>query len=88
MVGLTTRPAPPDVLPAMIRSAEPLLWAQPVMAGFGPMYVASMAPENSASIADGPALNVLVSRAMSPSSSAKILFWTPTRAGAWVMLAK
>ena len=59
------------------------------MAGFGPMYVASIAPEKSASIAAGPALNVLVSSlTLAPSFSAKMPFSTPTIAVAWVMFGK
>src|SRR5712691_6869019 len=54
--GLTTRYAPPDVAPAMIRIAAPLDLAKALIAGFGPMNVASIAPFRSASDAAGPAL--------------------------------
>jgi hypothetical protein len=37
MPGLTTRPAPPEVLPAMILIAVPLEVAQALIAGLGPM---------------------------------------------------
>lgn len=48
-----------------------------------------MAPENSASIAAGPALNVSVSSLVpDPNASSKNFFCTPTRAGACVMLGK
>ena len=40
-------------------------------------------------MAAGPALNVLVSSLVDvPRASAKRLFLTPTRAGAWVMVGK
>ena len=35
--GLTTRNAPPDVEPEMTRTASPLVFANALMAGFGPM---------------------------------------------------
>jgi hypothetical protein len=58
--GFTTSAAPPEVAPATMRSASPLLLTKALMAGLGPMYVASIAPANSASTAAGPALKVCV----------------------------
>ena len=58
------------------------------MAGFGPMNVASMAPESSASMAAGPALKVVVSSLVSPSASWKVPFFTPSTAEAWVTFGK
>ena len=36
-VGRVTRNAPPEVVPATMRSASPPDWANPLIAGFGPM---------------------------------------------------
>ena len=72
----------------MIFSAVPLEVAQPLMAGFGPMYVASMAPEKSASMAAGPALKVFGSSLVLPRDCWNRPFLTPIRAGAWVMFGK
>src|SRR5918911_577054 len=59
------------------------------MLGLGPMNVASMAPENRASVAAPPALNVLVFRLTSgPSLSAKIPVSMPAIAEACVTLGK
>src|SRR5947209_11997017 len=52
------------------------------------MYVASMAPDNSASVAAGPALNVAVLSLLAPSASWKKPFFTPTIALAWVKFGK
>ena len=51
----------PTSCPSTMRSASPSDWAKPLIAGLGPMNVASMAPENRASIASVPALKVAVS---------------------------
>ncbi len=47
-----------------------------------------MAPENSASIAAGPALNVFASSFVLPRDCWKKPLFTPTSAGAWVMFGK
>jgi len=80
--------APPDVEPETIRSDSPWDWMNPLIAGFGPMNVASMAPALSASIAEGPALNTCVESTVSPSSSSNVPLARPTRAGACVTFAK
>jgi hypothetical protein len=77
------------VLPAMIRMASPSDWAKALMAGFGPMNVASMASENSASVASGPALNVAVSNVTSsPRAASNRPSSTPMMAGACVTFGK
>src|ERR1019366_8443646 len=63
----TTSAAPPLVAPATIRSASPFERTYPEIAGFGPIYVMSIAPANKASIAEGPALKLFHS----------ILTWGP-----------
>jgi hypothetical protein len=50
--------------------------------------VASRAPENSASTAAGPALNVLSSSLSGPRAAWKMPFSTPTMAVAWVTFGK
>ena len=62
MVGLTTSEAPPEVAPATMRRASPFDFTKPLMVGLGPMKVASMAPENRASVAAPPALKIEVFR--------------------------
>jgi len=42
----------------MIRIASPFDFTKALMLGLGPMKVASMAPENSASVAAPPALKI------------------------------
>jgi hypothetical protein len=79
MLGLTTRNAPPDVAPETIRIASPPDCANALIAGLGLTYVASIAPELKASIASGPALNVLL---------LKMPLSTPTIADACVTLGK
>ena len=86
--GLTTNAAPLLVAPATIRSASPLDLTKALMAGLGPMNVASMAPESSDSIAAGPALKVVVSSLVSPSASWNVPFFTPSTAEAWVTFGK
>ena len=72
----------------MIRTA-PFDFAYALIAGLGPMYVASIAPESSASEADEPALNVAVSSVtLGPRFLAKRPLSTPTIAVAWVMFGK
>ena len=71
-----------------MRSASPLDLAKALIAGFGPMNAASMAPDSSASIAAGPALKVLVSSLVSPSASWKVPSFTPSTAEAWVTFGK
>ena len=58
------------------------------MAGPGPTYVASMAPDFSASIAAGPALNVLTSSFVAPRCLAKKPSLSATIAVAWVTFGK
>ena len=77
MSGETTRAAPLSVAPATIRMESPLDLTKELMAGLGPMKVASMAPESRASIAAGPALKVLVSSLVSPSADWKVPLATP-----------
>src|SRR5664279_1196437 len=86
--GLTTSAAPLFVAPATIRMASPLDLAKALIAGFGPMYVASMAPDSRASMAAGPALKVLVSSLVSPSAAWKVPSFTPSTAEAWVTFGK
>ena len=87
--GLTTSAAPAEVAPATMRIASPFDLEKALMAGLGPMKVASMAPENRASVAAPPALKSVVFRLTSgPSLSAKIPFSTPAMAEAWVTLGK
>ena len=62
--------------------------AKALIAGFGPMYVASSAPAKIAVTTSGPALKVFVSSLLAPSFSAKIPFSTPTIAVAWVTFGK
>ena len=71
MLGLTTRAAPPEVAPAMIRRASPFDFTKALIVGLGPMKVASMAPENRASVAAPPALKIEGCRVtLGPSLSA------------------
>ncbi len=85
----TTRLAPPEVVPATIRNASPSDWANPLIAGLGPMNVASIAPDSSASIASPPALKCETSSVtFGPRASAKTPLSTPTIAGAWVTFGK
>ena len=72
-----------------MRSASPFDWAKPLIAGLGPMNVASIAPESSASIASPPALKFVTSSVTSgPRASVNDPDSTPTIAGAWVTLGK
>jgi len=57
---LTTKTAPPLDTPATIFRSFPSDTTYPLIAGFGPTYVASILFANNASIADGPALNTVV----------------------------
>src|SRR5581483_1442101 len=85
----TTMPAPPLVAPATIRSASPLERTYPLIAGFGPTYVMSIAPANKASMADGPALKVFQSIFVCcPMALSNQPFALPIMACGCVMLGK
>ncbi len=84
----TTSCAPPDVEPATMRTASPFDFTKLLIAGLGPMNVASMAPALRASIAAGPALKTCVVSVVSPRASSNWPPATPTSAGAWVTFAK
>ena len=88
MSGETTSWAPPDVEPAMIRTAWPLDLANALIAGLEPMNPASSEPPSSAETSSPPALNVCVVSFVEPSSAVKKPWATPMIAGAWVMLGK
>ena len=60
MPSATTRAAPPVAAPAMMCADSPPYWMNVLIDGLGPMYVASIAPAVSASIAAGPALKTEV----------------------------
>src|SRR4029078_7436142 len=60
----------------------------PLTAGPGPTYVASMAPDFSASMAAGPALNVETVSLVAPRCLAKKPSLSATIAVAWVRLGK
>ncbi len=83
----TTSAAPPEVVPAT-RVTPPSDWAKALMAGLGPMKVASIESDRMASLASVPELNVNVSRVASPRAPAKSPSSTPMMAGAWVTLGK
>lgn len=68
--GLTTSFTPPDAEPPMMRRFVPLDLVKPLIAGEGPIQPMSMEPEFSASISEGPALNVWYFASVAPSS-----FW-------------
>jgi hypothetical protein len=85
----TTRAAPPEVVPEMMRSARPSDWTKPLIDGLGPTKLASIPPENSASITSVPELNVRNSISTSgPSALANRSCSTPTIAGAWVRFGR
>lgn len=86
--GSTTSFTPPDAEPPMIRRLLPLDLVKPLMAGEGPMNPMSIEPALSASISDGPALNVDGLTEVEPSSLAMMPSWMPTRAVACVRLGK
>ena len=52
-----------------MRTASPFDCAYALIAGLGPMNVASIAPPKSASTAAGPALKIWVVSVVSPSAS-------------------
>src|SRR6202521_2530131 len=56
--AFTTSPAPPDAVPATMRTA-PLDLVKAVIDGLGPMKATSMAVERRASVSGGPALEGL-----------------------------
>ena len=58
---LTTKTAPPLATPAIIFRSLPFDAIYPLIAGFGPTYVCSILFANNASMAEGPALNTVVS---------------------------
>src|SRR5271170_3521837 len=83
----TTKDAPPLVAPTTIRSASPLERTYPEMAGFGPIYVMSIAPANRASMAEGPALKLFHSIfTCGPMALANQSLLLPTIACGCVML--
>ena len=89
MPSLTTRKAPPEVAPDTMRMAWPLDLMNALMAGLGPMKLASMAFEKSASVASGPALKVCGSSVtFDPSAWANVPLAMPTIAVAWVTFGK
>ncbi len=87
MSWATTSDAPPEVVPATSVTAPSDL-AKALMAGLGPMNVASMDSDRRASLASVPALKVKVSSVASPRASANRPSSTPMMAGAWVTLGK
>ncbi len=74
--------------PATIRIASPFDFTKALMAGLGPMKLASRPSEKIASIAWGPALNVWVWRSTSPRCFSKKPFSSPIIDGACVMFGK
>src|SRR5205085_11687530 len=87
--GFTTRKAPPDVAPEMMRIACPCDLMYALIAGFGPMDAASSAPANSAVTSSGPAVYVLVFKVtFEPRSFWKMPWSTPTIADACVRFGK
>ena len=89
MPSATTSEAPPDVVPETMRKAAPLDWAKPLIAGLGPMKLASRLPANSASTTSVPELNVCSSSStLGPSASSNNPLSTPMIAGAWVTFGK
>ena len=89
MPSLTTRAAPPEVVPATMRTASPSVWAKALMAGLGPMNVASMPSASRASPASVPESKVLYSTVAVPSRAvSKKPSWTAATAGPWVTFGK
>ena len=89
MESFTTRAAPPEVVPATRRTASPSVWAKALMAGFGPMKVASMPSASRASPASVPESKVEYSMLATPSrESSKKPSLTAAIAGAWVTFGK
>ena len=66
--GETTSCAPPEVEPAISRTASPLLFANALIAGPEPMKPASRELPSSAETSSGPALKVCVVSFVEPSS--------------------
>ncbi len=72
-----------------MRTASPSDLEKALMAGFGPMNVASSAPEKMASTASGPALNGFgVSVTLSGNAASKMPCLRPASAVAWVRFGK
>src|ERR1700680_4138736 len=85
---LTTRPAPPDAVPAMITTL-PLVLMNALIAGPGPTKAASSDPPSSASLSAGPALNVVVLMVAPVGIAPLKKPWdTPMSAGACVKLTR
>jgi hypothetical protein len=87
MSWATTSEAPPEVVPAT-SVTSPSVSAKALIAGLGPMNVASIDSDSRASLASVPALKVKVSSVASPSASWNNPSSTPMIAGAWVTLGK
>jgi hypothetical protein len=84
----TTSDAPPEVAPLMTLTFFDVPYA--VMAGLGPMYVASRSPASKASIVSLPLLNSVAFK-VAPSLARAFLknpLSRPTMALAWVRLGK
>src|SRR5215469_7487126 len=89
MLFLTTTEAPPVATPEMILMALPLDFCQALMAGFGPTYAASSWLARIAVVSSVPELKICTLRVtFLPRVWVKMPLFTPTRAGAWVMLAR
>ena len=88
MLGLTTKYAPPDAVPATTRMSPFVFWYA-LIAGLGPTNEASIAPASSAVVASLPELNVFSSSlTFEPSFVWNDPFWTPMMAGACVTFGK
>ena len=57
--------------------------ARPLIAGFGPTYVISIAPANSASIAAGPAFGCLLPCSLRPAHAAVVQGRRTSRCSRW-----
>src|SRR5580704_5504533 len=89
MLFFTTTEAPPVATPEMILMALPLDFCQALMAGFGPTYAASSWSARIAVVSSVPELKICTLRVtFLPRVCVKMPLFTPTRAGAWVMLAR
>src|SRR3974390_346002 len=83
----TISDAPPLAAPATTRNASPFERTYPLIAGFGPTYVISIAPAKRASIADGPALKLVhCTLTCGPIALSNQPFALPTIAWACVIL--
>src|SRR5215472_13340273 len=89
MPGLTTSWAPPDAAPEMTLISLPPDVCQALIAGLGPTYAASSWPASSAVDSSVPVLNGVSFRVTPfPRFLVKKPSLMPTRAGAWVTLAR